>query len=136
MTKETTSTALVTPAAGEHALALFKDGTGVETMLTDIRKKASSLVPDLTTAKGRKEIASQPCSRSRTKTYLDGIGKILVDEYKEVPRKIDANRKIIRDGSLDKLKDEVRAPLTAYEEAEANRVAALQQRVNQNRPTG
>ena len=128
MTKETTSTALVTLQPG-NALALFKDGTGVETMLTDIRKKASSLVPDLTTAKGRKEIASVAYAVAQTKTYLDGIGKILVDEYKEVPRKIDANRKIIRD-TLDTLRDEVRAPLTAYEEAEANRVAALQQRLN------
>jgi hypothetical protein len=128
MTKETTTTALVT-LQPENALVLFKDGVGVEAMLADIRKKASSLVPDLTTAKGRKEIASVAYAVAQTKTYLDGIGKILVDEYKEVPRKIDANRKIIRD-ELDKLKDEVRAPLTAYEEAEAARVAALQQRLN------
>lgn len=129
MTKETTSTALVT-LQPENALTLFKDGTGVEAMLADIRKQASSLVPDITTVKGRKEIASVAYAVARTKTYLDGIGKILVDEYKEVPRKIDANRKIIRD-ELDKLKDEVSAPLTAYEEAEANRVAALQQRLNE-----
>ena len=128
MTKETTSTALVT-LQPENALVLFKDGTGVETMLADIRKQASSLVPDLTTAKGRKEIASVAYAVAQTKTYLDGIGKNLTDEYKEIPRKIDATRKLIRD-ELDKLKDEVRAPLTAYEEAEAARVAALQQRLN------
>lgn len=127
MTKETT-TALVT-LQPENALVLFKDGTGVETMLADIRKQASSLVPDLTTAKGRKEIASVAYAVAQTKTYLDGIGKALTDEYKEIPKKIDATRKLIRD-ELDKLKDEVRAPLTAYEEAEANRVAALQQRLN------
>jgi len=128
MTKDTTSTALVT-LQPENALTLFKDGTGVEAMLTDIRKQASSLVPDLTTAKGRKEIASVAYAVAQTKTYLDGIGKNLTDEYKEIPKKIDATRKLIRD-DLDKLKDEVRAPLTAYEEAEAARVAALQQRLN------
>ncbi|GAB3235015.1 hypothetical protein [Pseudaeromonas pectinilytica] len=129
MTKETTSTALVT-LQPENALALFKDGTGVDVLLADIRKQASSLVPDLSTKKGRDEIASIAYAVTRTKTYLDGLGKALVDEYKEVPKKIDANRKIIRD-TLDILRDEVRAPLTAYEEAEANRVAALQQRLNE-----
>ena len=128
MTKETTSTALVT-LQPETALTLFKDGAGLETLLTDIRKQASSLVPDLTTAKGRKEIASVAYAVAQTKTYLDGIGKTLTDEYKDIPKKIDATRKLIRD-ELDKLKDEIRAPLTAYEEAEANRVAALQQRLN------
>lgn len=129
MTKETTSTALVT-LQPETALTLFTDGSGLETLLADIRKQASSLVPDLTTAKGRKEIASVAYAVAQTKTYLDGIGKALTDEYKEIPKKIDATRKLIRD-ELDKLKDEVRAPLTAYEEAEANRVAALQQRLNE-----
>ena len=129
MTKETTTTALVT-LQPENALTLFTAGTGLESLLTDIRKQASSLVPDLTTAKGRKEIASVAYAVAQTKTYLDGIGKALTDEYKEIPKKIDATRKQIRD-ELDKLKDEVRAPLTAYEEAEANRVAALQQRLNE-----
>ena len=127
MTKETT-TALVT-LQPENALTLFTAGTGLESLLTDIRKQASSLVPDLTTAKGRKEIASVAYAVAQTKTYLDSIGKALTDEYKEIPKKIDATRKLIRD-ELDKLKDEVRAPLTAYEEAEAARVAALQQRLN------
>ena len=128
MTKETTSTALVT-LQPENALTLFTDGTGLESLLTDIRKQASSLVPDLTTAKGRKEIASVAYAVAQTKTYLDGIGKTLVDEYKEIPKRIDANRKTLRD-ELDKLKEEIRAPLTAHEEAEAARVAALQQRLN------
>jgi DNA repair exonuclease SbcCD ATPase subunit len=128
MTKETTSTALVT-LQPENALALFKDGVGVETMLADIRKQASSLVPDITTVKGRKAIGSVAFAVARTKTYLDDVGKTLTDEYKEIPKKIDATRKLIRD-ELDKLKDEVSAPLTAYKEAEEKRVAALQQRLN------
>ena len=128
MTNETTSTALVT-LQPENALTLFKDGKGVDVLLADIRKQASSLVPDLSTKKGRDEIASVAYAVTRTKTYLDGLGKALVDEYKEVPKKIDANRKIIRD-TLDILRDEVRAPLTDFEAAEEKRVADLQQRLN------
>ena len=40
------------------AVALFTEGQGVAELLADIRQKATSLVPDITTAKGRKEIAS------------------------------------------------------------------------------
>ena len=110
------------------AVALFTEGEGVEAMLADIRKQATSLVPDLSTAKGRKEIASIAFSVAKTKTYLDGCGKELTDKYKEIPKRIDANRKLIRD-TLDALKDEVRAPLTQYEAAEEARVAALQSRL-------
>ncbi|WEA31670.1 MULTISPECIES: hypothetical protein [Aeromonas] len=110
------------------AVALFTEGQGVAELLADIRQKASSLVPDVTTAKGRKEIASVAHAVARTKTYLDGLGKEQTDKFKEIPKRIDANRKQIRD-TLDDLKDEVRAPLTQYEAAEEARVAALQSRL-------
>ncbi len=110
------------------AVALFTEGQGVAELLADIRQKATSLVPDTTTAKGRKEIASIAHAVARTKTYLDGIGKEQTDKFKEIPKRIDANRKQIRD-TLDALKDEVRAPLTQYEAAEEARVAALQSRL-------
>jgi len=110
------------------AVTLFTEGDGIDAMLNDIRKQAASLVPDITTAKGRKEIASVAYAVAKTKTYLDGLGKELVDRYKEIPKRIDANRKMIRD-TLDALKDEVRAPLTQYEEAEAARVEVLQARL-------
>lgn len=124
--KQETGLAVIEPT---NTLSLFKDGDGLQDLLTDIRTKATSLVPDITTAKGRKEIASVAAAVARTKTYLDGIGKTLVDELKEVPKKIDASRKIVRD-ELDKLKDEVRAPLTAWEDAEKARAEALQQRLD------
>lgn len=110
------------------AVALFTEGQGVAELLADIRQKATSLVPDITTAKGRKEIASVAHAVARTKTFLDGLGKEQTDKFKEIPKRIDANRKQIRD-TLDALKDEVRAPLTQYEAAEEARVAALQSRL-------
>lgn len=110
------------------AVALFTEGQGIAELLADIRQKATSLVPDITTAKGRKEVASIAHAVARTKTYLDGLGKEQTDKFKEIPKRIDANRKQIRD-TLDDLKDEVRAPLTQYEAAEEARVAALQSRL-------
>ncbi|HDN9804001.1 TPA: hypothetical protein P2N04_001055 [Aeromonas salmonicida] len=124
---ETAQTQLVViePTA---AVTLFTEGDGIDAMLADIRKQAASLVPDVTTAKGRKEIASVAYAVAKTKTYLDGLGKDLTAQYKAIPARIDANRKVIRD-TLDALKDEVRAPLTQYEEAESARVEALQARL-------
>lgn len=112
----------------QNQVSVFVDGDGVQAILDDIRQKATSIVPDVSTAKGRKEIASVAYSVAKTKTYLDGLGKDLTDKYKEIPKKIDANRKLIRD-YLDTLKDEVRAPLTQYEAAEEARVAALNERM-------
>lgn len=124
---ETAQTQLVViePTA---AVTLFTEGDGIDAMLADIRKQAASLVPDVTTAKGRKEIASVAYAVAKTKTYLDGLGKDLTAQYKAIPARIDANRKLIRD-TLDALKDEVRAPLTQYEAAEEARVEALQARL-------
>ncbi|CAD7536539.1 hypothetical protein KGEDBEEJ_02277 [Aeromonas hydrophila] len=117
------------------AVALFTEGQGMAELLADIRQKATSLVPDITTAKGRKEIASVAHAVARTKTYLDGLGKEQTDKFKEIPKRIDANRKQIRD-TLDTLKDEVRAPLTQYEAAEEARVAALQDRLTMLKDLG
>lgn len=47
---------------------------------------------------------------------------------KEIPKRIDATRKHVRD-SLDALRDRVRQPLTDYENAEKSRIAALDQRI-------
>ncbi|MGL6407543.1 hypothetical protein ACSZM7_16315 [Aeromonas veronii] len=110
------------------AVALFTEGQGIAELLADIRQKATSLVPDITTTKGRKEIASVAYAVAKTKTYLEGFGKELTDKYKEIPKRIDANRKVLRD-TLDALKEEVRAPLTQYEAAEEARVAALKERM-------
>ncbi|MEH8200018.1 hypothetical protein Q7I36_01025 [Aeromonas veronii] len=110
------------------AVALFTEGQGIAELLADIRQKATSLVPDITTTKGRKEIAGVAYAVAKTKTYLEGFGKELTDKYKEIPKRIDANRKVLRD-TLDALKEEVRAPLTQYEAAEEARVAALKDRM-------
>ncbi len=127
-TKADTTQAQLVVIEPTTAVALFTEGQGIAELLADIRQKATSLVPDITTAKGRKEIASIAHAVARTKTYLDGLGKEQTDKFKEIPKRIDANRKQIRD-TLDALKDEVRAPLTQYEAAEEARVAALQSRL-------
>ncbi len=98
----------------KDVLTVFTDVNAIDPILKKIADDAKSVVCDVSTPKGRKDIASVAYKVSQAKTYLDGLGKDLVDEMKEVPKKIDANRKAMRD-FLDALKDEVRLPLTTWE---------------------
>ncbi|WKZ93579.1 cell envelope biogenesis protein TolA [Chimaeribacter arupi] len=105
-----------------NALTVFKSSDQIEEILQKVEREVMSFVPDVTTAKGRKEIASLAYRVSQTKSYLDGLGKDLVAELKEVPKLIDANRKTVRD-RLDALRDKARQPYTEWE-AEQERIKA------------
>jgi len=106
------------------ALTVFTTDGQIDPILARIRKEIDAFKPDLSTASSRKAIASMAYKVAQSKTYLDGIGKELVDEQKKIPNLIDGTRRKIRD-TLDKWKDEVRQPLTDWEKAEEARVAEL-----------
>lgn len=108
---ETTDLVVIEKA---NAMTVFKSADQIEDILHKVEREVMSFVPDVTTAKGRKEIASLAYKVAQTKTYLDGLGKDLVAELKEIPKLIDANRKTVRD-RLDELKEKARQPLTDYE---------------------
>ncbi len=125
-----TELALVPPK--ETALQVFQAANGLDPYLQQIRAEIDAFVPDVSTKKGRDAIASIAHKVARSKTALDNVGKELVAELKEIPKKIDAERKRMRD-TLDAWKDEVRAPLNEWEQAEADRVARHEERVQQLR---
>lgn len=108
-----------------NALTVFKSADQIEEILARVEREVMSFVPDVTTAKGRKEIASLAYRVSQTKSYLDGLGKDLVADLKEIPKLIDANRKTVRD-RLDALRDKARQPFTEWEE-EQERIKAEEQ---------
>lgn len=105
----------------ENALQLFTTEKGLDPILAGVRQLIDGFTPDITTKKGRDAIASIAHSVAKSKTYLDGIGKELVDKLKEQPKLVDAERKRVRD-TLDAWKEEVRKPLTEWEEKEERRV--------------
>lgn len=122
---------VVVPNEGAMELFTAKDATGVDPLLAMIRKRIDAFVmPDVTTAKGRKEIASFAYKIAQSKTALAEVGKALADEAKAIPRKIDASRKKIAD-TLDGWRDEVRAPLDKWEADEEARVAGHAQAIEQ-----
>ncbi|EIH8471522.1 hypothetical protein AXE18_001630 [Escherichia coli] len=101
----------------KNAMAVFTNNDQLDPLIEAIEKEARSLVPDVTTKKGRDAIASMAHKVARSKTYIDNAGKDLVAELKALPKQIDESRRVVRE-RLDALKDEVRRPLTEWEAAQ------------------
>jgi colicin import membrane protein len=106
---------------------IFKLG-GIQPILDAIEKEVSQEVPDTSTDKGRKAIASNAAKVSKSKTLLDKMGKELTDKLNLAIKPINAERKLARD-TLDALRDKTREPLNKYEADELAAAAAKLQKV-------
>lgn len=118
------STELVT-VESVNPVELFK-ANGTDSLIAEIEARVSGELPDVSTASGRKEIASLAHKVAKSKTLLDGMGKDLADNLNAQLKPINAERKKVRD-SLDALKAEIRQPLTDWESAEARRIMLHQE---------
>lgn len=105
------------PAAADLEAAFISDDY-INRLIADIQQKASSVVGDVSTVKGRGVYISMASTVRRTKTVIDDAGKALVAEMKKRPALVDASRKKVRD-ALDELAVEIRRPATEWEEAKA-----------------
>ncbi|EPG6917148.1 TPA: cell envelope biogenesis protein TolA [Proteus mirabilis] len=109
------------------ALDLFTAPEKVNQMLEHIKSLAEEerkeLDSDFSVAKNRKAFASLAYKVAQTKTYIDKEGKAVVDKLKELPKKVDASRKMFRD-ELDALSTDIRKPLTEWEAQEKAREEA------------
>ena len=94
----------------------FKVDGGAQSLFDRIAEQARSVIPDLSTDKGRKAIASMARKVASSKTAFDAHGKELKEQYTAITSKIDADRKLFRD-QCDALRDEIRKPLTDWEDA-------------------
>jgi hypothetical protein len=104
-----------------RALTYFTEENALNPILAKIKAEIDAFHSDVSTAKGREEIRAMAFKVTRSKTYLEGVGKTLSAEQKKIPGKIDAARRLVAD-TLDAWRDEVRQPLTDWEDAEAARV--------------
>lgn len=84
--------------------------------------RAAAADSDISTPEGRKAVASLAYKVARTKTFVDEKRLELVSARKKEVAAIDAEGRRFRD-EMDSLKDEVRKPLTDWEEADKNRIA-------------
>ncbi|CAK7069650.1 MAG: hypothetical protein KER_03050 [Kerstersia gyiorum] len=105
----------------ETALQVYQTPNGLDPYIERVRQEVMGQPVDLTTKKGRDAIASRAFKVRKIKAAMDGLGKQQVDNLKEVPKLIDAERKRMRD-VFDAMAEEVRRPLTEWEEAEEARL--------------
>lgn len=94
-----------------------------------IKDAVADFKGDASTDEGRKELRKIGAMINKSRDFVDDAGKKIVAELKEMPKKIDANRKAFRD-DIDALRAKVIKPLTDYEEAEKARVEALKSDLN------
>ncbi|NIE98505.1 hypothetical protein F3J38_00255 [Pantoea sp. Acro-805] len=100
---------------------------GLNAYLDEIRNSVNE-VPDLSTDKGRKRIASLAAQVSRSKTAIEKPGRDYLKRLKELPKEVEAElRRFVSE--CDAIRDETRRPLTEWEQAEDERKQALQQRL-------
>ena len=107
----------------------YKIEGGAQSLFDRIAEQARSVVPDLSTDKGRKAIASIARKVASSKTAFDAHGKELKEQYTAITSKIDADRKLFRD-QCDALRDEIRKPLTDWENADKQRIIDIEVRIN------
>lgn len=107
----------------DSALVVFTAENGIDPYLAMVRQEIDSFVsPGIHTAAGRKEIASFAFKIGKVKNYIEEVGKKQATIAKAIPKLIDSTRRKAFD-TLDRWQDEVRKPLTEWEEAEKKRVA-------------
>lgn len=113
---------------------VFGEGR-TDKVLAFIRDQIPDVVVDVQTTAGRAELRSLAYKIRRSKTVLDDVGKQFAADLKATVKAIDTNRKTLRD-SLDTLHDEIRRPLTEYEEAEKARAADVARWIENIRAAG
>lgn len=118
---ETASTELATLRTLTPAVVFRPDG--VRTILDQIKAEVAATEIDISTPAGRKACASLAYKVARSKTALDGMGKQLTDQWRKLAEAVHAERRIIV-AELDALAEDVRRPLTEWENVEKTRVAA------------
>lgn len=104
----------------ETALSVLTDKEQFEAFYAKVKAEVDAHVPDLTTDKGRKAIASLAHKVTKTKTAIDAAGKALTEDARKQIATVDASRREIRE-KLDALRDEARRPLDEWEAAEEER---------------
>lgn len=116
--KEDNALAIITK---QNVVQFFAE-KGLDPVIEKIKKEVNAFVPDMTTEKGRKDIASFAYRIAKMKTQMDDLGKDLVSGIKQQAKIIDAERGRAWD-IIEQLQKDVRKPLTEWEEKDALRVA-------------
>jgi len=116
------------PLNAQPLAKVFDDPEAMGRVLTTIEKAALAETADPTTEDGRASIKSLAYKIARSKTALEDVGKPLADAARVKYDAINAIRKTAKD-RLNALRDGVRQPVNDWEDAEKERIGALEDRL-------
>lgn len=102
----------------------------IDSICAQVEEKTHGVVWDFSKKKDRDHVASLARKVASSKTAIDAEGKKLKEQYTVITNKIDAERKLARD-RLDAERDRIRKPLTDWEQAEKDRIQAIEDRISQ-----
>jgi len=110
-----------------NAVEVFVAG-GTDSILQAIREEVMNEVPDVSTAKGRKEIASRAAKVGKSKVFIIKQADNLKEKLKAQLKPITLETTKV-ENVLSALRKEVREPLTIWEDAEKQRIITLKERL-------
>lgn len=123
---DATAVTTIEEISAERAPAIYGHNT-LSSFVSAAREAVSGEVPDTTSRKGRERIASLAAQVSRSKTAVEKPGREYLKRIKELPKAIEAElREFVQ--QMDALRDEVRAPLDAWEAEQARIQRELEER--------
>lgn len=123
---DATAVTTIEEISAERAPAIYGHNT-LNSFVSAAREAVSGEVPDTTSRKGRERIASLAAQVSRSKTAVEKPGREYLKRIKELPKAIEAELRAFVQ-SMDALRDEVRAPLDAWEAEQARIQRELEER--------
>ena len=101
---------------------LYSDGS-VKSLIEKIKAEMSAKPRDISTEEGRAEIRSTAYQLAKRKTWFDQLGKKLTEAEKKKIDRVNAERRLWRE-ELTAIHAEYRRPLTEWEQADEDRIAA------------
>lgn len=128
---EATGTAIVTieDVTIDRAPTIFGHNS-LSRFVEAVRAEVVGEVPDLTTDKGRKRIASLAATVARSKTAVDGVGRAYLKQLKGLPKIIEAELREF-EADMNAVRDEVRKPLNDWEAEQEKAKAVVQEAMDE-----
>jgi len=113
-----------------------KDGVlEVTNEVANLQKKVDEFNADVSTKKGQAAIRTFAAKLASSKIALDALGKDAVDDWNAKTKAVNAIRTTTK-AAVQLMQDTVRKPLTDFENAEKERVAAHSNGINAIRESG
>lgn len=119
----------LTIIAIQNPLQAFSTPNGLDSIIDKIEAEAKSIDRDISTEAGRDNIRSLAFKLAKSKTFLDKMGKDLTEEQRAQITAVNAERKRAWE-RMEALQEEIRAPLTEWEQRDKRRIEAHEAVIN------